>query len=227
MTTLDSLVQNSRTAGTVTDPNSGLSGSRTRIADNFDQFLGLLTTQLKNQSPLDPLDTNQFTQQLVQFAGVEQQLRTNETLNSLVSANKLGAATSALAFVGMKATFNQPAAPMQDGKVKWVLNAPKGGQADVTIRDANGTAVHTSRVTLRAGEQEFVWDGLMPDGRTQAANGTYTISLTAKDASQQTMDVKAQMLAAIDSVDVSGAEPMVTIAGETMKLADIKSFRRS
>ena len=45
-----------------------------QIAGNFQSFLTLLTTQLQNQNPLDPLDTNQFTQQLVEFAGVQQQL---------------------------------------------------------------------------------------------------------------------------------------------------------
>ncbi len=55
------------------------------IAGNFQTFLTLLTTQLQNQNPLDPLDTNQFTQQLVQFAGVEQQLKTNDSLQTLVT----------------------------------------------------------------------------------------------------------------------------------------------
>ena len=75
----------SGTNGTSGTSNSAVTGTKSGIANNFDQFLTLLTTQLKNQSPLDPLDTNQFTQQLVQFAGVEQQLRTNETLGSLLS----------------------------------------------------------------------------------------------------------------------------------------------
>ena len=57
----------------------------TEIASNFTTFLQLLTTQLKNQNPLDPLDTNQFTQQLVQFAQVEQQMKSNDQLSSLVS----------------------------------------------------------------------------------------------------------------------------------------------
>ena len=76
--------------GTNTGSNSGSSGSSTTtgIADNFQTFLTLLTTQLQNQNPLDPLDTNQFTAQLVQFAGVEQQLKSNEQLKSLVALEK-------------------------------------------------------------------------------------------------------------------------------------------
>jgi flagellar basal-body rod modification protein FlgD len=200
--------------------------SSARMADNFDQFLSLLTTQLKNQSPLDPLDTNQFTQQLVQFAGVEQQLRTNETLQSLVNANKVGNATAALGFVGAKVTVERNGSPMQDGKVKWLLNAPRAGQTSITIKDADGNIVHTSTQTVRAGEQEFVWDGKLQSG-AQAADGEYTITVSGRDAAQQAMDVKALMLATVDSVDVTETTPMLTVGSFTTPLTDVKSIRRS
>src|SRR3990170_788928 len=96
---------------------SGAEGTdRASIANNFDQFLTLLTTQLKNQSPLDPLDTNQFTAQLVQFAGVEQQLKTNETLTSLLSLNAAGTATSAVGFIGSTITADGATTRLEDDK---------------------------------------------------------------------------------------------------------------
>src|SRR5215218_2783230 len=76
---------------------------RAMIAENFDAFLLLLTTQLKNQSPLDPMDTNQFTQQLVQFASVEQQLKSNATLSALLTTVK-ASTTNAASFIGMQVT---------------------------------------------------------------------------------------------------------------------------
>ena len=107
----------SGTNGTSGTSNSAVTGTKSGIANNFDQFLTLLTTQLKNQSPLDPLDTNQFTQQLVQFAGVEQQLKTNETLGSLLSLNAAGTATNAVGFIGAKITADAAIALSQHGKV--------------------------------------------------------------------------------------------------------------
>ena len=80
--------------------NKTASNKTTGIADNFQTFLTLLTTQLQNQNPLDPLDTNQFTQQLVQFAGIEQQLKSNDQLKSLVEIEKSAQATQALVYVG-------------------------------------------------------------------------------------------------------------------------------
>ena len=80
--------------------------SRSTIAQNFNTFLQLLTTQLKNQNPLDPLDTNQFTQQLVQFAQVEQQMNTNTSLGTLVSLQQTAQSTAALGFLGSTVTVN-------------------------------------------------------------------------------------------------------------------------
>src|SRR6188474_2303331 len=80
--------------------SAALDKSRATIAGNFDTFLQLLTTQLKNQNPLDPLDTNQFTQQLVQFSSVEQQLKTNEFLSSLVQANANSINSNAVSYIG-------------------------------------------------------------------------------------------------------------------------------
>src|SRR3712207_5158235 len=101
---------------------------RAAIAENFDAFLLLLTTQLKNQSPLDPLDTNQFTQQLVQFASVEQQLKSNDTLNALLTSAKASAVSTAASFVGMQITADGNMAHLSNGKAEWALTSAKAAQ---------------------------------------------------------------------------------------------------
>ena len=88
---------------------------KTEIASNFTTFLQLLTTQLKNQNPLDPLDTNQFTQQLVQFAQVEQQMKSNDQLSSLVSLEKSAQASTALAYVGATVVVDGSTAALSNG----------------------------------------------------------------------------------------------------------------
>src|SRR5215470_3561461 len=94
------------------------------IAGNFQTFLTLLTTQLQNQNPLDPLDTNQFTQQLVQFAGVEQQLRTNDSLSQLVTMQQTTQATQALGFVGKTAVVDGSTTALSNSQATWELNIP-------------------------------------------------------------------------------------------------------
>src|SRR5215210_4433176 len=95
------------------------------LAGNFQSFLTLLTTQLKNQNPLDPLDTNQFTQQLVQFAGVEQQLKSNDQLATLVSLRKTAQSTAALDFVGKAVAIDGANAPLVNNAATWGLTVPK------------------------------------------------------------------------------------------------------
>src|SRR5450432_2064989 len=88
---------------------------RADLATNFNTFLSLLTTQLKNQDPLSPLDTNQFTQQLTQMTGVEQQLLSNQLLQQLVNQNQGGGLTAAVGLIGKTVTASGSNATLQGG----------------------------------------------------------------------------------------------------------------
>src|SRR5215218_2686386 len=103
------------------------------IAENFNAFLLLLTTQLKNQSPLDPLDTNQFTQQLVQFASVEQQLKSNDTLNALLTSARGSTASTAASFVGMQVTADGTTSRLSNGSAEWSINPARNAQVSMIV----------------------------------------------------------------------------------------------
>src|SRR5437588_4861340 len=127
MTTAAASVAQPIVSGTTTPPTSSSSGSSgstsdATVAGNFQSFLTLLTTQLKNQNPLSPLDTNQFTQQLVQFASVEQELKMNSQLDTLISLQKTGQATSALNFVGATVAVDGATALLAKGQASWTLS---------------------------------------------------------------------------------------------------------
>src|SRR6195952_5935549 len=100
---------------TATASAASASSSSKEIAGNFTQFLTLLTTQVKNQNPLDPMDTNQFTQQLVQFAQVEQQLKGNDRLDSILTNSKSASAASSTAYLGQTVTADGKTAQLKDG----------------------------------------------------------------------------------------------------------------
>src|SRR5437868_3403481 len=104
--------------------SSTTKSSNQTLADNFQTFLTLLTTQLKNQNPLDPLDTNQFTQQLVQFSQVEQQLKSNDQLATLVSIEKSAQSTTALAFVGATVAVDGQTAALSNAQATWSFSVP-------------------------------------------------------------------------------------------------------
>src|SRR5947199_8952294 len=142
-------------ATSTSSPSDSTGIDKKTLAGNFTTFLTLLTTQLKNQNPLDPLDTNQFTAQLVQFAQVEQQMKQNDQLATLVSIEKATQSTSALAFVGSTVAVDGATAALTKGKAAWSFNVPKPASATVTIKSAAGQTVYSSSFTMNAGPQSF------------------------------------------------------------------------
>lgn len=196
------------------------------LAGNFQTFLTLLTTQLKNQNPLDPLDTNQFTQQLVQFAQVEQQLKSNDQLATLVSLQQTAQATQALNFVGSTAVVDGSTAALANSSAAWNLNAPKPVNARITITGSNGQTVFSGDYTLNAGNQVFPWNGRGNDG-TQWPDGNYTISVNATDASGQTAAVSTQIEGTVDSVDLTKTPPTLSIGGHDYTISQVKQVIRS
>ncbi|SEG58758.1 flagellar hook assembly protein FlgD [Bosea lathyri] len=212
----------SNTANTST---ANIAGSSS-IAGNFDQFLTLLTTQLKNQSPLDPLDTNQFTAQLVQFAGVEQQLRTNETLGSLLSLSAAGTATNAVGFIGAKITADGATTQLNDGNAEWQVNVPRAGTATITIKNASGSVVQTMTKSLVAGDQAYKWDGKTSTGQ-DAAEGEYTVTIDAKDVAGEIMTAKTQIGGIVDGVDFTGSIPTLKIGAIGVPIDKVKSVVRT
>ena len=194
------------------------------IAGNFQDFLLLLTTQLKNQSPLDPLDTNQFTQQLVQFAGVEQQLKSNDTLNSMLTSMKSTSTSNAASYIGMKVTADGSTANLSAGAASWTVTPAKDSKrATITISDANGTAIATKSLTLKAGAQTFTWDGRDASGTVQP-DGEYKIAVSAVDVSGQSVAVSTELSGVVSAVDVSGGAPVFSVGSSSIPLAKIKTI---
>jgi flagellar basal-body rod modification protein FlgD len=194
------------------------------LAGNFQTFLTLLTTQLQNQNPLDPLDTNQFTQQLVQFAGVEQQLKTNDQLTSLVSLQQTAQSTQALGFVGKTAVVDGSTTNLVNSAASWNLSVPTNSNVAITIANSTGQNVFSGNYPVTAGDnQAFAWDGKGNDG-TQWPDGKYTMTATALDASGNPVAVSTQIQGIVNSVDLTQSPPLLSINGQTYTVNQIKSI---
>ena len=194
------------------------------LAGNFQTFLTLLTTQLQNQNPLDPLDTNQFTQQLVQFAGVEQQLKTNDQLTSLVSLQQTAQSTQALGFVGKTAVVDGSTTNLVSSAATWNLSVPTNSNVAITIANSTGQNVFSGTYPVTAGDnQAFAWDGKGNDG-TQWPDGKYTMTATALDTSGNPVAVSTQIRGVVNSVDLTQQPPLLSINGQTYTVNQIKSI---
>lgn len=196
------------------------------IAQNFETFLNLLTTQLRNQSPLDPLNTNEFTQQLVQFASVEQQMKSNDNLNALLTATRATNVTNALGFVGARVTADGKTARLAGGRAEWRLEVPRSApSATFTITDKTGATVFSESRALGAGTQAYSWAGANSAGGF-SPDGEYTLTVTARDAAGQNVTVSTEVAGTVDSVDVTGSEPVLTIGTLTIPVSKVKTIQR-
>ncbi|GKQ52625.1 flagellar hook assembly protein FlgD [Bradyrhizobium sp. Ce-3] len=211
-------------SGSSSTKNSGLTNSSQGIADNFQTFLTLLTTQLQNQNPLDPLDTNQFTQQLVQFAGVEQQLKSNDQLKSLIDIEKSAQSTQALVYVGNTVAVDGSKTQF-DKSATWNLVSPQATSATVTITSATGQTAYSGNFSLKQGNASFVWDGKGNDG-TQWPAGTYTLTATGKDSKGNPIAISTEVQGVVDSVDLTASPPLLSIGGQTYTTDKIKRVVR-
>jgi flagellar basal-body rod modification protein FlgD len=191
--------------------SSGIDSST--IAGNFNTFLTLLTTQLQNQDPTNPLDTNQFTQQLVQFAQVEQQLKSNTELSSLVSLQQSAQATQTLDFVGKNVTVNSNTAELTNGQTSWTFSSPQPASATLNISNASGQLVYSGSMTMQTGTNTFNWNGQGTNG-TQWPDGAYTMSVTAQSAAGQSVGVSTVVSGTVSSVDLTKTPPVLSINGQ-------------
>ena len=197
------------------------------VNENYTTFLTLLTTQLKNQDPTSPLDTNQFTQQLVQLTGVQQQLLSNELLQKLVDKGTGGGdISSAVNLIGKTATAATSTATLAGGKADWTYSLPANASAaTLTVMDSSGQAVWSGNATaLSTGDHPFSWNGKTASGTT-LTSGDYTLSVVAADASGATIAPSVSIIGTVSAVSTvngvtkvqvgSTLSPLSTITGVT------------
>jgi len=160
-----------------------------KLDKDLNQFLNMLVTQLQHQDPLDPMDANQFTQQLVQFASVEQQIYQNSNLEKLVGIQQTGQVSSMVNYLGKSIEANGAAFNLDLGAGKFSYNLDtQSVETTLTIQDAAGSTVWTSPLKTTAGKEIYLWDGIKADG-TQAPDGPYTAVISAKDRDGNLIDV--------------------------------------
>lgn len=205
---------------------SEAANSRTRLSDNYDTFLILLTAQLQNQDPLAPMDSTQFTQQLVQFSQVEQQIRTNEQLEGLVGQYNAAAAGAALSYLGKDAIIQADETYLAGDPptANWAYRMPESATSmTIQVRDMQGRVVYETTTADRgAGEHLFTWDGTKTNGETAEA-GVYRVTFDAKNAEGTAIRPTVSVRETIMGVDFTGDTPVVITPAGTRELASIRS----
>jgi flagellar basal-body rod modification protein FlgD len=213
----------SSTAGTASA--SSAAKDRIGLADDFDSFLQLLTTQLKNQDPLAPLDANQFTQQLVQFSAVEQAIKTNDALGQLLSVMRGDQIARSVDYLGAEAEGR--AIRLGEGgpaRVHYRLDQ-SAAQVRIEIYDGAGRLVATRQGETGAGSHSLDWNAQGQSGAPLPA-GLYRVEIVASDAAGQAVPVTTTIRGMVDGVEIDGDRLMLSIDGVLMPLDSIISIHR-
>lgn len=200
---------------------SASTSTRSTFQENYDTFLQLLTTQLQNQNPTDPMDTNEFTQQVVSYSALEQQINTNTQLEQLIALTQSFASGNAIAYVGDIVSYEGARATLESGRAEWDYEVSRSGtEGTIEIRDAAGQLVKTDVAEFSAGNHTYIWDGRMDNGGT-APNGSYTISVVVRDSDGAAISVNTAVTGRVDAVDFSGDLPRLVVGDRTINISDV------
>jgi flagellar basal-body rod modification protein FlgD len=202
-------------AATAAATNSQAAAS---LGSNLSDFLKLLMTQLQNQDPTQPLDTNQFTSQLVQYASVEQQINANTNLTSLIQLTQGGQMLQAGALVGKQVEAQSNTVALQNGTATLNLQPNVSGPVTVSISSKSGVTLSTQQVQASTAGTSWTWHGTTSNGQA-LPDGTYDVSVTDANGTA----VPFGVVGTVTGVQKSGSDVLVNLAnGQQVSLSNIQ-----
>ena len=224
-TTPTPTVPTTGTSSTSSASQSNLTAGQTSLNTSYSTFLTLLTTQLQNQDPTSPLDTNAFTQQLVAMTGVQQQLLSNQLLQQIAGSTSNGGVPSAVNLIGKSATATSSSATLSGGKANWTYNlASPAAAATITVSDSTGKVVSSSSASnLAAGNNTFTWNGQNFAGSQLPDGGTYTLAVQAADSSGNPVASTISVTGTVGSVTEANGATMAMVGPTAVPVASITS----
>lgn len=207
--------------GSVTLSNAGLGRSAqagSTLLGSFDTFLILLTTQLQNQDPLSPMDTNQITNQLVQFSGVEQSIATNKNLETLIKLSVNNSLINAVAFLGNNVVAQGDTSALKDGGATWTYNFGSATEStSVIISEEGGRVVFVGDGETGAGRHDFVWDGRDTSGQS-VPDGIYKINVSGTTITGETITASTEISGIVTGISSVDGEPVLAVNGTVVPI---------
>lgn len=211
---------------------AALDGSRSatsgrQLEEDLNRFLNLLVTQLQNQDPLDPMDANEFTSQLVQFASVEQQIYQNSNLEKLLKATENGQVAAMVNYLGTVAEVSGNTLPLADGAARATYTLAESAAATtLAVKDASGRVVFVAPGEAGSGRHTFSWNGKDTSGRT-LPDGAYSLEVSAKRRDGTSADVSQTAFGKISGAAVEGGQVMLFMGGIAVPMDEVLSVQEA
>jgi len=198
--------------------------STQELSGNFNTFLSLLTTQLQNQDPLSPMDSSQFTQQLVEFSQVEQQIDTNNNLQTLIALGQANTLSSSATYLGKSITVTTGNGSLQNSACTWryALGAD-AAKTTLTVTDSTGKVVYTADGETASGGHDFAWDGKDNSGN-QLPDGVYKLAVSSTTADGSPIQTAIAFKGIVDEVNLTGSEPLLMIGSMAVPLSQVSAI---
>lgn len=200
-------------------------GDSARLAQDFDDFLKLLTTQLQNQDPLDPTDTTEFTNQLVGFSQVEQQIGLNKKMENLISITSANALQQALGYIGLEAQYdgNRIYTPGDGGAstINYNLSEAVNG-AKLRIVNEDGETIFSTDVSKNKGDNSFVWNGRDNKGAVAEA-GTYKVLIDINKIAETSPKLTLSVGSRVTGVESKDGQTYLSMGDFAVPLSGIGS----
>lgn len=212
------------TGATASDSKAGK--SKGKLASDMDVFLLMLTTQLRNQDPLSPMDSNEFTNQLVQFSSVEQQIDANANLERMIAMQQASQMSSAVGYMGTNVEFKSEVLPLQGQRAEFAYELTEPAES-VTIRildPVSGQVVRTMQGDPMAGAHPVVWNGLDDDGRP-LPDGAYKVAVTARKGLISS-PVATTVTGTVTGIASDEGKVILSLSSVEVPLDDIKRIRQ-
>ncbi len=215
------------TSATANPPASAAASARVKLSSDFDNFLTMLVTQLRHQDPLDPLKTNEFTQQLVMFASVEQQIRQNANLETLIKAQQQGQAVAAVGYIGQSVEIAGNQLPLQNGSAtaSYGLSA-EAKQVTVTIKNAVGQVVASLPGETAAGRHRVTWDGEDLNGK-RLPDGLYRVEVKATDKGGNALPVQTSVFGRVTGAGSENGGTVLLIDDAWVNLDEVVAVHQA
>jgi flagellar basal-body rod modification protein FlgD len=218
-------VNGSAAAGSAaaTTASTAATNSLSSLASNFQDFLTMLMTQLQNQDPTSPMDTNQFTSELVQFASVQQQIDTNASMTQLIQLGQSGQVLQSANIVGHKVALNSNSIVLQNGAGGVNFTARAAGPVAIGIYGSNGALLYSTAVNAIQGSNTWTWNGQTSNG-TQLPDGSYTVQVEAGGSGAAATAVPFTVQGTVTGVNQSSSGLLLQFGSTSVPFSDLASL---
>lgn len=217
--------QNSTAAASATSGTTSQTTGSTALSSlsaNFGDFLSMLMTQLQNQDPTSPMDTNEFTSELVQFSSVEQQINTNTSLTQLIQLTQAGEVMQAAAMTGKHVTVSSDHVPLQNGQGVIQFTTPAAEPVDIAIYNDSGTKLSETMLMSVKGTNTWTWNGTNGSGRS-LPDGSYRFTVTAANSGGTTTSVPASVIGLATGVQSQSSGIQLELGALSVNFSSVQS----